>query len=217
MCACVQHCNCICRQCRKCRERRKNDNGMNRWDRTPNPSDCTCRSEHTQTIGSNAKRYHRNETTNHATTFSPVLPTTSVLTLSRRHPQSWTGLQARAPSTGTCKLHGATWNTNICPVSVTTKQTSHTCQTIHEPIQTCPISMDAWKQLFAWPAHVWLHPPGLPSWGLLGVSHYLHRRHQRLTENQQLSHETPNYTSIIDNVFFINTTYSISLRNNDNM
>ena len=56
---------------------------------------------HTQTIGSNAKRYHRNETTNHATTFSlafkimipayfgvPVLPTTSVLTLSRRHPQS---------------------------------------------------------------------------------------------------------------------------------
>ena len=33
----------------------------------------------------------------------------------------------------------------------------------------------------------------------------------------QLSHETPNYTSIIDNVFFINTTYSISLRNNDNM
>ena len=114
-----------------------------------------------QTIGSNAKRYHRNETTNHATTFSlafkimipayfgaPVLPTTSVLTLSRRHPQSWTGLQARAPSTGTCKLHGATWNTNICPVSLTTKQTSHTCQTIHEPIQTCPIIMDAWKQLF---------------------------------------------------------------------
>ena len=136
MCACVQHCNCICRQCRKCRERRKNDNGMNRWDRTPNPSDCTCRSEYTQTIGSNAKHYHRNETTNHATTCSPVLPTTSVLTLSRRHPQSWTGLQARAPSTGTCKLHGATWNTNICPVSVTTKQTSHTCQTIHEPIQT---------------------------------------------------------------------------------
>ena len=43
----------------------------------------------------------------------PVLLATSVLTLSRRHPQSWTGLQAHAPSTGTCKLHGDKIKTDL--------------------------------------------------------------------------------------------------------